>query len=180
MNALGLLAMKSEWRSGTSRRWLAADHASFRATLPVVLLLHEAQTSLFIEDGSAGSYDPYEEMPLSHHADLFQAALPFDEGERIWLAWLDHNASDVVNEIRWHGRQKRRSHALTAGLWQPAGGQDALDRWWAWRRETYEYEGQNAIKYACRGLRGIGSILVPNMPSPPNYVQMLHEQGRDY
>jgi hypothetical protein len=143
-------------------------------------LLDEALTRLVIEEDSPWSYDPEDELPLEVHADNFKTGLPFEEGERRWLARINDSTSHVVNEIRWQGRQKHREHTLTAGRWQPAGGQDPLDRWWAWRRGLFEYEGQNTVKLVCRALRDMGSILVPNMPSPPTYVQMLREQGRNY
>jgi hypothetical protein len=164
------LGVETEWRGGTGRRWDYADRVSFHATLPLLLLLQQAQTKLIIdEDGPGPIDDPDEGMPLDHHISVFHHALPFYEGERDWLAWRNDNTRDIVGEVRWTGRQKPRDVVLTAGRWQPVGGQNLLDRWWDWRRGIFDYEGQDSRQLACNALRRIGAILVPNYPPPPEY-----------
>lgn len=168
MHTLRPLRVEAEWRGGTGRRWGHADYAAFYPTLSLLSVLAQEGPELVIDRAAGPVYDSVgEDMRLDYHIDSFKRALPFHEGERDWVAWHNDDTPVIMREIRFYGSQG--AVALSAGRWQQFAGQGMLDRWWDWRRGIHDYEGQFSREIACNALRGMGSILVPNYPLPPEY-----------
>jgi hypothetical protein len=159
------LARTPEWRGGTKRRWLPSDHVAFRETIYFLDYAHEAQESVRTP---AGVRDSREDFPLAWHVDQAHIALPFSEGERLWL--INHGvvspqedaAQAVVSEAKYDDT------VMDAGQTRPIDGRGLLDRWWAWRRGVFEFEDEISLDIACKALAGIVDITVPRMPLSPS------------
>lgn len=171
IEALDRLAVKPEWRGGTGRHWLYEDHSTLAYTVQLLGLLYRTPKWLDLFALRHAGYNGFFQDNLQE----FYTALPMHEGERDWIAAMipaRGHVNDVASEIRSLDREKYdRAEAVTAGRWQPVGGKDLLDRWWAWRRGIFEYEGHDSIDIACRALGAMCGNLVPEHPLPQGYVQ---------
>jgi hypothetical protein len=164
VRAADALADMPEWRGGTKRRWLPSDHLSFQATIEFAYEAHEAQARLYMPDEAEDSRDG---IPLDWHLDNVHTNLPFSEAERHWLIRTfyfkrgsapERDAAAVVV-----GEAECTGSTVDAGQERPLDGRKLLDRWWAWRRDVFEFEDELSIHAACKALCAIAEITVPNM-----------------
>jgi hypothetical protein len=112
----------------------------------------------------------------------FRTALPWTEAERSWL--LDTHRREIpsgpfeVGSPHW--REAAGPDAATimsAGIVRAAYGRDLLQRWWSWRRETGEYEGQGSLEQAREALGGVIALLSPELGLPESYVDLRAARG---
>jgi hypothetical protein len=176
VSTVDALTDEPKWRGGTQRHWLPSDSRSFERTLDFARLASDAQGHLdvFTTDDSPEDMDG---GTIATNLDMLHTSLPFSEGERHWLiytmfiasGWIPHarHAHTAVGKVR-----QRTSGTPDAGHFRPVRGTDLLDAWWAWRRDVFEFENSGMIDYAASALRGIASILVPNMPQVASYESM--------
>jgi hypothetical protein len=97
--------------------------------------------------------------------NTFHGALPFSEPERYWLTTtytrlrLSEESDDdspLVSRIR-----KQEGEIMASGLRQVVKGRDLMRRWWAWRRETAEFEGQGNLVIASAALTDALNLTFP-------------------
>jgi hypothetical protein len=102
------------------------------------------------------------------------AATPFSEGERRWIY-------ETPNQRRGQGLEElvgKATEIMEAGVYGTVSGRDLARRWWAWRRESQEFAGQNSLGEA-RGSLGNIALKLVNEPNWPVPHRRLRRQLRD-
>jgi hypothetical protein len=166
LDALEWLSVDPHWHGGKQRHWKESDHESFWSTLECAHGIREAGASRLIEgviQGPNGSQNQHHRLVMK--LARFHHSLPFDEAQRDWLlrgvyndTWLTSPNRPTIQQISCQAYR-----ISSAGQHQEVRGKDLLDRWWAWRRRAFEFEGERTIWYAQSSLQGIGEMLVPRL-----------------
>jgi hypothetical protein len=115
--------------------------------------------------------DPEADAEHTEHIDgmlfRYRVTLPFDEAERHWLydaydaAW----GPDSVNILC-----RQEAEIVSSGLRRTVPGYALIRRWWSWRRECDEFEGQGTLRLAREALRELVETLSPDLGLPETYV----------
>ena len=135
------LEERPTWEPGQTRRWSWTDKVSF-------LLWNQLESHLPEVDGAALRNALVEPVNTLH------TALPYSEAERHWLVHTSWRSGDTGS--KWLARTRQQEVQLISnGLIRIIYGRDLVRRWWAWRRQTDEYTGQDSLSLACDGLTGI-------------------------
>lgn len=113
-------------------------------------------------------FTPQDERAWREYLDAFHLALPFTESERIWMVYRgDAETSDLL--------RNRESDALvsaiaddelelhSAGIQVTHDGRAVTERWWDWRRQRGQFEGQDSLLEVKIALNGVVSILTPSL-----------------
>lgn len=154
---------KPIWRGGTNQRWLLNDREAFMDTMEYLFSVREAQTKPLIDVGPPAR--DHSGVALERHLESVHEALPFTEGERHWLIqtfYYPGGRGDLGRpESSIRDATRTEPYVLSAGRQQSLDGQSLLDRWYAWRRDIFEFKGEGSRETACKALLGIGEILVP-------------------
>jgi hypothetical protein len=97
-------------------------------------------------------------------------ALPYDEAERSWLfaAYSEAYGPDSISILR----QRKPEEIVSRGLRRIIDGRDLMRRWWAWRRETDEFRGQETLDIAREALRELVETVSPGHELPEPYVAL--------
>jgi hypothetical protein len=118
---------------------------------------------------ATGEVDIEEMTEFTQNLAGFGAALPLTAPERNWLVQrfeeLDPYFAKVAKTLGG-----REDEIVSGGIRRVVRGDELLQRWVAWRRQTGDYEGQGTLDLAREALRGVVEKLVLHEPLPPSYV----------
>ena len=144
----------------TERRWYVSDHnallavTGFETRLKLKGLAREAPADVRTE--------------ISDALDSWHAALPFSESEReIVRHAYEEGSQEALAYREVPGALRRQEfNIVSAGVRRVVSGRDPMRRWWAWRRELDEYEGQDTLHQARAAVTAIAGRLIrpENMP----------------
>jgi hypothetical protein len=84
---------------------------------------------------------------LADQLERLHFAMPYSEAERRWfrIAYGDP-------EIGWNDMRQAEVEVVSGGLRHVVYGRELFRKWWAWRRDTDEFEGQGGRAEACQVL----------------------------
>jgi hypothetical protein len=146
--------------TGDHRRWYVSD---YEALLSSLRLEEKAKSEGIPTDAPSDV-----RTELNGYLDSFYVALPFTEVERGIVhrvygepreAGKSHR--DIPGQIR-----KQQFEVVSAGLRTVVRGRDLMRRWWAWRRELDEFEGQGSLEQAKLALVSFTGRIVPPEKMP--------------
>lgn len=145
-------------RMWTSARWLRSDTRSLNTWYNVeeaALDVPVAAPGRRLRDYIAAGLDHY------------HTALPFTEGERLWLRGI-YRQHREGNEIGTHvaAIKRQRGEIRSAGLRDVVHGGELLYRWWQWRRDADDFEGHGATTAARDALAHL-ALLTEAPERPP-------------
>lgn len=106
------------------------------------------------------------------------AALPFNEAERgiVCSAYrADSGEAGAYREIPSQIRQQE-FEIVSAGLGSVVRGRDLMRRWWAWRREADDFDGQDSLSRAKTALIQLVGLFVSPECMPPHISRDVHSQ----
>jgi hypothetical protein len=90
---------------------------------------------------------------------VFHTALPFSEGERVWVVEKVRGVDRVDETLDYVVVQE--GEIVASGLRTRVSGRELMRRWIAWRHETDEYAGQGTLDVAREALAGLVVHLNP-------------------
>lgn len=165
LDAEAWLSVDPNWHGGKKPRWEESDHESFHRTMDCIYWIREAGASRLIEGTIQGRFGPrHEHDRLVANLGNVHRSLPFDDGERGWLLHGLYARPGSVEHFKTiHQISCSAGHVESSGRMRTVPGKELLDRWWAWRRQTREFEGEGSVIYAQHSLQTIGEILVPSV-----------------
>jgi hypothetical protein len=149
-DALADLESDPNWSEGQRRQWVGLDGWAFHECQEVERAAPHALAELDVSDGTT----------LINLLHTFHTALPYSEAEWHWLHDAYYNLP--VGPGRWDIIRRQEIHIVSAGLRQVVYGRDLLRRWWAWRRQADEFQGQSTLNLAGKALSGLVENFHPN------------------
>jgi len=166
-DALYDLSEDARWSGERRGYWLPTDRRAFEGWLSVEYHVPDAQA------------DPEITAEQLSHVDgllfKYRAALPYNEAERYWLFGvlddLEHSRG-LIGVIRRHEGQ-----IVSGGLRQVVYGRDLTRRWWAWRRQIEQFQGQGTVDVAREALRELIEIVDPDCGLPEPYLRLRGRGG---
>jgi hypothetical protein len=175
VSAADALADEPAWDGSPERRWLESDYHALNRVISFVNGAESQQGYLYLDTPDQPLHGPQARNWRGYTGNLHQlhVALPFSEAERHWLVDTMHhpaaggplNYPHAADAIR-----KRAADLYDAGRSRRVLGAGLMDTFWAWRRETFEFEGAGGLDVAVEALRSIGQILLPNVPEVASYI----------
>jgi hypothetical protein len=156
-DALADLTVEPNWSAGQRRQWIGRDGWSFHECQEIDQAVPHARAELDVSDAAV----------LSNLLHSFHTALPYSQAEWHWLHEAYYDLP--VGPGRWNIIRRQEIQLVSSGLRQVVYGRDLLRRWWAWRRQTDEFQGQGTLDIARGALAG----LVENFHPEPRVREEL-------
>ncbi|MFZ1990966.1 MAG: hypothetical protein WAW96_14485 [Alphaproteobacteria bacterium] len=151
------LAEDTPMRADGERRWFVSDHD----TLAVSMGLEEQ-----VRSGGLSPEAPAEVRDeVTGYLDAWHAALPFNESEREIVRNAYHASLIGSLAYREIPTQLRKAdfEVMASGVQTVVRGRDLMRRWWAWRRELDEFEGQDSVSHAKEAAAQLaGRLILPD------------------
>jgi hypothetical protein len=157
------------------RRWLKDD---YKALEYAVQLESRAYVAHPMGTFPAEHYDKlYFERGIPRLTARALEALPFAEAERQWLTDSYHAKQWGRPDHHWQDTPKligrMESEIVSAGLRQVVEGKALMRRWWAWRRQTDEFEGQGSLAVCQHALGAIIELTFPEGERPLLWTERI-------
>ncbi len=165
-DALYDLCDVAEWSEARRGYWAPSDKRSLQGWFNIEEKTAPAQAEPTI---NIDQVDHMNELLFQYHA-----ALPFDEVEREWLhkTYAEAWGPNSIGIVR-----RQEAAVVSGGLHRVVYGRDLMRRWWAWRRETDEFQGQGTVDLAREALRALIETTHPDIGLPETYLALRNVDG---
>jgi hypothetical protein len=142
---------------GHHRYWTQTDYRSFGNLLSMERTARDLRMSPDV---------PFDDRrPIAGQLNELLAtareAMPHSEAERRWLADKEVQLGSRTDQSLVTGLNMAEGEIISAGIRRTVQGRELTNRWWMWRRQIGEFEGQGTREVAYEALRGLGEMLVP-------------------
>lgn len=153
-------------RTDGERRWFVSDHNA--------LLISMAFEDHIRLEGLPSDAPADVRAEVSGYLDAWHEALPFNEPEREIVRGAYNAAPDRPLAYREIPSQLRKSdfEVMESGVKKIVRGRELMRRWWAWRRELDEFEGQGNLGQAKEAVANLAGKLIPSERMPYIYYDL--------
>ncbi len=142
-------------QSGEPRVWNESDDMALEVWIEAEFLV----PFLAPKDGVVTTDESYE---LFSDIGRLHGAVPFSDAERHWLVDKYRDMSDDKQRSRL---REQEIHLMSGGVRQVVQGRDLMRRWWSWRRQVDEFEGQRSLDAAIEAMQKIvDKVTPPELP----------------
>ncbi len=163
-----------EWRENRQdqgQEWLPSDDG----TLHHMADFEDHVTNFCIEPAMPAEQRPQLRGGLNLGLAAYHDALPFSGAERRWITDTLRGIPKKERRARQTIVSQEAAEIMVAGVRRVTKGTDLTRRWWAWRRQTDEFEGQGSFDATICALDSIAMILM-RKPRP----SLLEERIEDH
>lgn len=151
-----------------SREWLDSDHEALQLIAGFAFI--HAYESLGFDVGTEATSYSSNDLHYRDNLRNLTRSLPFAAGEQdllMSLAWdRDTDEFPLIGDAL---RAETGEPCVDAGRLRAVDGDDMADRFWAWRRSAFEFEGGHGLALAVESLRSVAQILLRNDPQAAGY-----------